>query len=172
MPMNGRFFPIQTVWLGRTGAFATFNEPSLQFPGQLGAIVEDEGKCYRLVQHSGGTGAVATVAGGRSIWKTRASTLVTMDVTDGEAGGVNDCAGAYLGVITTLYYCYIQMGGSQSLLSDGSVAKGDLMTGGSTTDGEFDTIGGATELAVAVAYADDSGSPAYTAAYWILGALL
>lgn len=170
--MTGRFFPLQTIWLGRTGSFATFNEPSLQFPGQLGAIVEDNGKVYRLVQSSGGTGSVATVAGGRAVWKTRASSLVTMDVTDGEAGGVNDCAGAYLGVVTTLYYCYIQIGGTQSLLSDGSVAKGDLLTGGSSTDGEFDTISAATELPVAVAYADDSGSPAYTTAYWILGAML
>lgn len=182
---SGRFFPVQGVHLGSAASIAAFNSATLPFdvtqgPGStsvwgigsgLGMVVEDSGKVYRLVRHHEGAGAVATVAGGRAVWKTRASFVVSMDITDAEAGGVNDVAGAYLGVVTHNYYCFVQIGGLQTLQGDGSVAAGEMVSGGSATDGEFDTWA-TTELPVAVAWAADSGTPATFPAYWLLGNML
>jgi len=133
--MNGKFFPIQTVYLGRTGAFATYNEPSLQLPGQIGGIVEDSGKAYRLVKFDNGTGNVASIAGGAVYWKDRAAGTVTADQSDSQAG-VNGVAGVSLGVVTDLYYCYVQVGGLSVTKVAAATAVGDIL-GGSATDTEF-----------------------------------
>jgi hypothetical protein len=170
MASTGRFFPVQTVWLGRTGSLATFNEPSLQFPGQLGAIVEDAGKVYRLVQFDNGSGNVASIAGGVVHWKTRASSIVTSDQTDAEAG-INSVAGATLGVITDQYYCYVQIGGLQSVKT-ATVSAGGVAVGGAT-DNTFAITAMSTApigLPYAVAYGSDSGG--FASFYWTLGALL
>jgi hypothetical protein len=169
--VSGRFFPMQTIHLGQKGTFATFNEETLPYGGQLGCVTESGGKVYRLVQFDNGTGNVASVAGNAARWKTRASFIVTMDITDAEAGGVNDVAGGFLGALTDQYYGFVQIGGKQSLLGDGSVAKGELVSGGTSSDGEFDTWA-TTELPVAVAWGDDTGSPTMFDAYWLLGMML
>jgi len=170
--MTGRFFPVQSVHLGQTGAFASFNEATLPFPGLLGAVVEDNGKVYRLVKFDNGAGNVASIAGGAAYWKTRASGIVTSDITDQEAGA-NSVAGGFLGVVTDLYYCFIQIGGTQSVSTAASVVAGDKLTGGGATDMQLVRNAAATaspDLAVATAYGSVSGG--FTTVYWILGMLL
>lgn len=164
-----RFFPVQGIHLGPSGTYAALNVATLPLPGQLGAVTEDAGKVYRLVQFDNGTGNVAAAANGCAHWKTRASFIVTSDVTDAEAGGVNDVAGGFLMALTDQYYGAVQIGGLQSLTTDGGVVKGDLLVG-DAADLTFDTIATAAELPVAVAWADDVSTT--VSAYWLLGALL
>ena len=181
--MAGRFFPVQSIHLGSVGTFAGFNEqycPLLTAGftantanGQLGMIVEDSGKAYRLVQFDNGSGDVASVAGYNAFWKTRASFVVTMDETDSEAG-VNGVAGGFLAAITDQYYCFIQVGGVQLVKTDGSADVGDAGCG-AAADGILTTMapGGANwiGLPVGIFYtADGAGSTAYM--YWLLGNLI
>ena len=169
---TGRFFPVQTLHLGPTGSFATFNEAALPLGGQLGMIVEDAGKVYRLVKFDNGAGNVASVAGAAAYWKTRGSTLVTSDLTDQEAG-VNSVAGGFLGVVTDLSYCFIQIGGAQSVSTAASVVAGDKLIGGGTADGQLVRAAAATaapDIPVAIAYGSVSGG--FTPVYWLLGILL
>lgn len=172
--MTGRFFPLQTVWVGRTGSFASFNEPTLQFPGQLGAVVEDNGAVYRLCQFDNGAGNVASVAGGVVKWKTRASSIVTSDATDEEAG-INSVAGATLGVVTDQYYCYVQIGGLQTCLVAAATAAGDVMVGGAVDNTFARTAEGTAPVGIpyGVAYsAIDTPTVGHAYVYWQLGSLL
>ncbi len=174
MAMQGRFFPLQTVWLGRTGAFSSFNEPSLQFSGQLGAIVEDEGNVYRLVQFNNGQGNVASIAGGVVHWMTRASSVVTSDQTDTQAT-INAVAGATLGVVTDLYYCWVQIGGFQVCKVAASTAVGDVMVGGTTDNTFARTASGTAPVGIpyAIAYsAIDTPVTGFSNVWWQLGSLL
>ncbi len=170
--MNGRFFPIQTIHLGRAGTYASFNEPTLPIGGLLGAVVEDAGKVYRLVKFDNGTGNVASAAGGAAHWKTRASFIVTSDQTDHESG-VNGIAGGFLGVVTDLYYCFVQIGGLQAVITDGNATKGSCAVG-TTTDLTFgnmaDGAANWASLPFGIYNADDVSTAGTM--YWLLGNVL
>jgi hypothetical protein len=133
----GRYFPVQHQHLGATGAFSTFNESTLNnggagpWLGQLGQVIEDSGNLYRLVQFDNGSGNVASAAGGVAHWKTRASYIVTSDQTDAQAN-LNSVAGGFLGVVTDLYYCYIQIGGLQAVTTDTTQAAGTALIASAT----------------------------------------
>lgn len=174
---SGRFFPVQTQHLGSTGTFAGFNESTLNnggagpWLGSLGQVVEDGGKVYRLVQHDKGSGSVAVVAGGAAHWKTRASFIVTSDQTDAQAS-LNGVAGGYLAVITDQFYCYIQIGGVQAVVTNTTAAAGTALTA-TTTDLTLVAITTNTQgnqLIWAVSYGTNSTTSAN--AYWVLGHLL
>lgn len=179
MPSIGRFFPVTGLSLGIATSFATVNVQYLgnagdgnsnsgPFAGSLGQVVEDSGKCYRLVQHDKGSGSVASVAGGAAHWKTRASFIVTMDQTDAQAS-LNSVAGGYLGVVTDQYYTFIQMGGVQAVVTDTTCAAGKNLIG-TTTDGTL--VAGTTntkgdQLTYAISYGTNTTTSAN--AYWVLG---
>lgn len=175
----GRFFPVQHQHLGPTGAFATFNESVLNnggagpWLGQLGQVVEDSAKCYRLVQFNNGTGDVASVAGGAAVWKTRASYIVSSDGTDSEAP-LNGCAGAFLNVVTDLYYCWVQMGGVQALVTDTTQAAGTaLIMPATTTDMTLvatTTNTKGNQLIYAISYGTNTTTSVN--AYWVFGNLI
>ena len=134
---KGRFFPVVGFGLG-SSTIDTFNEQTLSnaginpWLGQLGNVVEQNGKVYRLVKFDNGTGDVASVAGGAAHWKTRADYIVTSDYTDAEAP-LNGIAGAFLGVVTDGYYCFIQLGGLQAVVTDTTAAAGTALIA-TTTD--------------------------------------
>jgi hypothetical protein len=177
---SGRFFPITTYSLGPGASFAnTYADLESygngQYPrtGELGAVVEYQSKVYRLVKFSSGTGAVASTVGGAAHWKTRASFLVTSDQTDAEAS-LNSVAGAFLTAgITTLYYCWVQIGGLQAVVVDTTQTAGAALIA-TTTDltlvaGTTNTKG--NQLVYAIAYGT---APSTTSAnvYWVFGNLL
>lgn len=183
--MSSRFFPVQAVHLGQLGSIASFNYATLPFDipqapgststfgigGGLGAVIEDSGKVYRLVQRSN-TSDVATSAGFVAYWKTRASAVVTSKASEQE-GGVNSVAGAFLGIITNGNYCFVQIGGLQTVgVDSNSAVAGSLLQGGGGSDGQFKYIaaGSITNPVYAVAWG--SASSNLVAAYWILGANL
>lgn len=170
--LTGRFFPVQGIDLGYTGAVATFNQAALPVMNTLGCALEQNAKAYRLVLHDKGSGSVATVAGGSAYWKTRGSFIVTMDATDQEYG--NNCvAGGYLGVVTDQYYCFIQIGGRQTGVS---VAAGTGVGGqlsGSATDGQLaKTDAGTASVNLTVAIAVTAVSSSTSTVEWLIGALL
>lgn len=173
----GRFFPVQNMHLGSGGTFAGFNESTLNnggagpWLGQLGQVIEDGGKVYRLVQHDKGSGSVASAAGGAAHWKTRASFIVTSDQTDAQAS-LNSVAGGYLGVVTDQFYCFIQIGGVQAVTVNTTASAGTALTA-TTTDLTLvaittNTLG--NQLIWAVSYGTNSTTSAN--AYWLLGNLL
>lgn len=174
---TGRFFPVQIMGLGSASSFATFNEQTLSnagvnpWLGQLGQIIEQDAKVYRLVQFDQGVGVVLTIAGGPVHWKTRASFIVTPDQTDAQAG-INSVAGGALGVITNQYYGFVQIGGLQSCKTATVAAVGAVGVG-SVTDNQFAITAAGTApvgVAYAVAYSTDSSS--FASFYWNLGNLL
>jgi hypothetical protein len=177
--MTGRFFPIQIYGLGPGASFTNTYSALSQYGnmespqlGLLGAVVEDHGKVYRLVQFSTGTGTVASTVGGAAHWKTRASTLVTSDQTDAEAS-LNSVAGGLLTAgITTLYYCWIQMGGLQAVVTNTTASAGVALIA-TTTD--LTLVAGTTntkgdQLIYAISYGTNSTTSAN--AYWVFGNLL
>jgi len=171
----GRYFPVQHQHLGATGSFTTFSETTLNnggagpWLGQLGQVIEDSGNLYRLVKFDSGSGVVASVAGGVAHWKTRASFIVTSDQTDAQAS-LNGVAGAFLAAaITTLNYCYIQIGGLQALVTNTTASAGTALTG-TTTDQTLvaittNTLG--NQLVWAISYGTNSTTSANC--YWLIG---
>lgn len=174
---KGNFFPTFGIHLGSGGTFASFNESTLNnggagpWLGQLGQVVEEGGKVYRLVQFDNGQGNVAAVAGGAAHWKTRASFIVTSDQTDAEAS-LNSVAGAFLMVNTDQYYAFVQIGGVQAVVVDTTSAAGvaliatttDLTLVATTTN----TKG--NQLIYAISYGTNTTTSANV--YWVLGNLL
>jgi hypothetical protein len=172
MSAFGRFFPVQTVHLGPLGAFATFNEAALPMAGQLGMVVESEGKVYRLVKFDNGAGNVASAAGGAAHWSDRANFVVTSDQTNAQAA-IASVAGGFLGVVTDGCYCFIQIGGKQTVITDTNADAGDLAIG-TTTDLTFAGVTGAAApyfLPVGVFYTAD-GATTSADMYWLLGIML
>lgn len=175
--VTGRFFPTFGHHLGQAGTYAGFNESTLNnggagpFLGHLGQVVEDGGKVYRLVQFDNGTGDVASVAGGAAHWKTRASYIVTSDQTDAEAS-LNGVAGGFLRVVTDQYYCYVQLGGVQAVVTDTTASAGTALIA-TTTDLTLvatTTNTKGNQLIYAISYGTNSTTSAN--AYWVLGTLL
>lgn len=179
MTMSGRFFPIQIYGLGPGASFANSyadldQYANGQYPqlGLLGAVVEDHGKCYRLVKFTTGTGTVASTVGGAAHFKTRASFLVTSDQTDAQAS-LNSIAGAFLAAaITTNYYCWVQMGGFQDLIVDTTASAGSALIG-TTTDLTLvatTTNTKGNQLIYAISYGTNSTTS--VVGYWVFGNLL
>lgn len=174
---NGRFFPVIGLHLGATGAFSTFNESTLSnsgigpFLGQLGMVIEADNKVYRLVKFDNGA-AVASAAGTPAYWSDRSSYVVTSDASASESG-INGVAGGFLGVVTDLYYCFIQIGGLQSIVTDGNAVPGSACIG-SATDGVFDSmlVGSATWLAHPVGISNSTDVATAGTMYWLLGSML
>jgi hypothetical protein len=175
---SGRFFPITTYSLGPGASFAnTYADLDAygngQYPrtGELGAVVEYQSKVYRLVKFDNGTGNVASTVGGAAHWKTRASFIVTSDQTDAEAS-LNSVAGAFLAIVTDLYYCWVQMGGLQAVVVDTTTAAGkaviatttDLTLVANTTNTKGD------QLIYGISYGTNSTTSANI--YWVFGNLL
>lgn len=168
---TGRFFPVQIMHLGSVGTIAGFNESVLPFAGQLGMVIELGSKVYRLIKFDNGAGNVASAAGYAAHWSDRANFVVTSDKSSGEMAS-NGIAGGFLGVITDGYYGFIQIGGLQTVKTDGNADAGEILCGDtSDTDGVLIPVGAYTSLPVAICQtADGSGSTAPS--YWILGSLL
>lgn len=172
---TGRSLLTQVVDLGPNGSFASFNESALPAGGALGQTYEFSGKVYRLVKFDNGAGNVASVAGGVAHWKDRDAFVVSSDQSDAVAG-INGVAGAFLGVITDAYYCFVQIGGKQAVKVAVSTAAGDSMIG-SATDQTLARMPNANAtydgLPVAVAYsAIDTPTTGFAYVYWLLGNLL
>jgi hypothetical protein len=173
---TGRYFPYMGIHLGTATSFATFNESTLNasgagpWLGQLGMVVEEGNKVYRLVKFDSGTNAVASAAGGVAHWKDRDNYIVTSDHASAQAT-TNGIAGGFLGVQTTLYYCFVQLGGKQAVTVTTTAAAGTVLIG-STTD--LTLIAAATTSGNAVQYAVSYGTNSTTSAnvFWLLGNLL
>lgn len=180
---TGRFFPVQIMHLGPVGTFAGFNVATLggdgtvasgdsgPWYGNLGQVIEDSGKVYRLVQFDNGTGDVASAAGGVAHWKTRASSIVTSDQTDAQ-GSLNSVAGGFLGIQTDQYYCFIQLGGTQAVVTDTTQAAGVALIA-STTDLTLvatTTNTKGNQLIYAISYGTVSTTS--VTVYWVFGNLL
>ena len=176
---TGRFFPVVGVHLGAAGSFADFNESTLNnggsgpFLGQLGQVFEENGKVYRLVQFDNGTGNVASVAGGAAVWKTRASFIVSSDGTDSEAA-LNCIAGAFLRVVTDQYYCFVQIGGLQAVVTDTTQAAGTALIAPATTTDQTLVATTTNTKGNQLIYAISYGTVTTTSVnvYWVLGNLL
>jgi hypothetical protein len=168
--VSGRFFPVQALHLGQLGTFADFNESALPMGGQLGMLIEDDAKVYRLVHVH--LNSVATVAGNAAHWEARADYVVTMDKSSGEMAS-NGIAGGFLkSTITDGYYAFVQIGGLQTLKTDGNADVGEILCGDtSDTNGILIPVAAATSLPVAVCQTADGGGTT-APCYWILGNLL
>lgn len=170
---TGRFFPLQTLDLSPTGSVSDFNVATLPIGAQLGQIFEQDGKCYRLVKFSNGTGNVACVVGGAAYWEDKSAWLVTSDITDQEASA-NSGAGGFVDVLTDGYYGLIQIGGDQTGVKvDAGTGIGEQLTAAGSTDMELVSVAvgtAAANLPVAIALtAADAGTATVR---WILGNLI
>lgn len=165
---SGRFFPIQIMHLGPNGTFASYNEASLPFAGQVGMVIQDSDKVYRLVKFDNGGHNVASAANGVAHWKDRSTFTVTSDCTDAEMVN-NGVAGIFLGVLTDGYYGFVQIGGLATFTTGGGVSKGDAVVS-KGVDLTGITMDAVNQVPFAVANVDDE--PTYGTGYLILGNLL
>lgn len=177
MATAGRFFPVQGISLGTATSLDTYNESTLNISGaspwlgQLGQVVEENAKVYRLVQFDNGTGDVASAAGGVAHWKTRASYIVTSDQTDAQAS-LNSVAGGFLRIVTDQYYCFVQLGGVQAVTVDTTAAAGTALIA-STTDLTLvatTTNTKGNQLIYGISYGTNSTTSANV--YWVFGNIL
>lgn len=177
MSGSGRFFPVLGISLGTANSFDTFNESTLNasgsspYLGNLGMVVEESSKIYRMVKFDNGTGDVAAVSGGVAHWKTRDSFIVTSDQTDAQAS-LNSVAGGFISVPTDAYYCFIQLGGVQAVTVDTTCAAGAALIA-TTTDLTLvatTTNTKGNQLIYAISYGTNSTTSAN--AYWVFGNLL
>tara|TARA_R110000868_G_scaffold255919_8_gene512595 strand:+ start:105 stop:638 length:534 start_codon:yes stop_codon:yes gene_type:complete len=173
---TGRFFPVVGVSLGEFQSFDTFNASALSnagippYTGQLGSVFEKNGKVYRMVKFDNGS-AVAAAAGGVAHWKTRADYVVTSDQTDAEAS-LNSVAGGFLMIVTDLYYCFVQIGGVQAVITDTTATAGTALIA-STTDLTLvatTTNTKGNQLIYGISYGTNTTTSANV--YWVFGNLL
>jgi len=168
---SGKFFPAAGFDLGVATSYATFNQATLPRPGMLGQINEDGGICYRLVQFDNGVGNVAAAAGAAAYWKTRASSIVTSDESDGE-GLLHGYAGFFLLVVTDQNYCFVQVGGPiTNLITDGNVAKGGALIL-TTTDGTITSQAAGSVNTKSFGYADADDAATVGTGYLNVGAFI
>ena len=107
---------------------SNLNDQTPQF--RPGTEYEDpsDGKVYIYVRHHQGVGAVASANGAAAFWRTYSSGSVTPDKTDNEFGAAipAGCAGIYGGVVTHLYYTWLQKRGEKVgviLDADGAIGN-------------------------------------------------
>lgn len=170
---TSRYFPILGTDFGSGSSYTSYNLAALPPNQVLGSVVEAaSGKVYRLVQFDNGSGNVAAVAGGAAYWKTKASFIVTSDITDEQMGG-NSCAGIFTEVVTDQYYTWIQIGGSVSAKCDAGTGVGDVLTAGGSTDMELgSTNAGTAPVGVPVGVCSVAVSGGFATIQLILGNLL
>jgi hypothetical protein len=97
---------------------------------QPGAVQYFNGAFYKYVQFDNGTGNVASVAGNAAFAMLTRTFKVTSDKTSCEHGASvgSGVVGVFMGVVTDLYYTWIQMSGVvESLLVDGAGAVGQVI---------------------------------------------
>lgn len=101
------------------------------------------GKTYRYVKFDNGS-AVASAANGVATWKDASAFTVTSDLSDGL--GQNFPAGIFQGVVTDLYYTFIQVGGVATVTTDGGddIAAGDAVIVDASVDLACDSVAAAT----------------------------
>lgn len=168
---TGRFFPATGVDLGVATSYATFNQSTLPRPGMQGHVIEDSGNVFKLVQRNN-TADVATVAGAVGYYKDNTHLIVTSKASEALSTGFNGVAGGFLGVITNGNFCFIQIGGSQSISTAAAVVAGDKLMG-SATDGQLArSAQGTAPTDVVWAIAEGAVSGGFSAARWLLGNLL
>lgn len=180
--MAGRFFPVQGLHLGPTGAYASFIQTDLSnlYPGQLGQSAEDNGAVYKLVKVLN-TAGVLTAAGDIAYYKDTTLTLCTTKASEGLAAA-NGVAGGTIGAITSAQsaagvFVFIQIGGIQLAVATdaaGTVA-GDMLRGDGATDKRLvRTAAGVAPINVVFAIAQGAAAGGNNAATvrWILGQLL
>jgi hypothetical protein len=115
----------QAVFVGPVNDVENTNVASLDYPGQLGAIVRISDKTYQLIQVSAGAASPAPADGILAFWVTRGSFIVGND--DESEGGGNAAAGIFHNAITVSQYGFIQTGGSSdNVLTNGT--SGDVAT--------------------------------------------
>lgn len=169
MANNLQAFTLQTAQVTTGTPETVCNDATPTNP--LGAVMKYNDCVYRYVQSSAGTGTVATAAAGVAHWKTLtigpnagATTipvwLVTGDQTDA-IGGLSSVAGIYKGVVTTLYYTWIGIGGIHSCTTTTGTAAGDLMIG-SVTDLTFGRVIGGFSAPGTVVYGVAYGAQSST----------
>lgn len=185
----GRTFMVQHVHLGPTGVVRTATFTALNnggagpWLGQLGQMFEQDGKFFRLVKFSSGTGAVAAVDGGVMYWKDKANYLVTSDASDAE-GTPNGVAGGSHVVVATGSYFFMQCGGDQlAVILSAAGAIGSLLSGHATTDNALVptaagtatvNLGVGVQLAARGTTTSDVGASVANSAKvrWLLGSLI
>lgn len=140
------FGTLETVEIPGAGLPHATNDATAKAP--LGVLLKYKGNLFRYVKHDPGT-AVATAAGAPAYWRTlnplTGVYTVSSDYTDSIAG-INGVAGVYGGVVTALYYTWLQVGGValQCKFKDGSVALGAKAMGYASADVQFDYVTVAT----------------------------
>jgi hypothetical protein len=102
----------------------------------LGSVIRYNGAFWRYVKFDNGSGNVASAAGGVAHWKTltfpsesvEGVFTVTSDYSD-TIGGLNMVAGIFGGVVTDLYYTFVQISGKVTAKVADSTVAGDLCIG-------------------------------------------
>lgn len=171
--MAGRTLIAQGIHLGPTGA-VTFNESSLGlFAGQLGQVFEKDAKFYRLVKFNDGAAAVAAGAGKPAYWKDRANYEVTSDYSDAvPASAVSNLAGAFLATITDGNYCFVQIGGLQTIVTDNTVAAGEYINAAADSAFRGTAAGALADAPFGYAVTGDGGATNSATCYWYVGMFL
>lgn len=138
---RGRMFPVQTVDLGRVGNFGTMLEPvdTAPWAGQLGMVVEQGGKAWRLVQLNFDLGTVDGLDGGLAYYSDESLFVVTFDASSGEALAASLAGGVHqvvdISALTADQYLWVQVGGEQlAVVIAASAVTGDYACGHASTD--------------------------------------
>lgn len=120
----------QAVFLSEKGTFADFNEATLTYAGQLGAIARVGNKVYQLVKHADATGNGAATE--LVYWKDKAKYEITRTVTNLR----NRPAGVLLGAVTAGNHGFVQIGGIVSTKSEttGTPAADDVAVANSANN--------------------------------------
>lgn len=156
MSNNVYAFTLQTAQITGGNPETVVNDATAQNP--QGALMKWSDNVYRYVQFSTGSGVVAGAAGGVSHWKTLTivnnattpSYLVTSDQTDA-LSNLNSVSGILKGVITTLYYTWIGVGGVHTCLTASGTATTDSLIA-SVVDLTFGKVGQAATTNSLITY--------------------
>ena len=113
----------------------TFNEATLEYPGQLGLQFPFRGKRYRIVKLD--SGATASTPSGAvadnqlAYWKDKDDLLVTNDL---RFSGGNLVAGVFRAAATAAYHTCIQTGGIGDVIDDdGNTVVNELLVASGTS---------------------------------------
>ena len=113
-----------------------------------GRFEDEDGKVYKYVLFSDGTGNVAAVAGNVVYYGASSTTTVTSDLSD----SVNVGAGVLVGAPADSEYCWVQIKGEATLATSLTAgADGNALTAVGATDGTLDVSAAVTDAVVAYA---------------------
>lgn len=157
---------LQAVYFG--DSLNTYNVATLDYPGQLGAFLEKNGKLYQLVQVDSGSNAL--VANDVVFWADFDDFKVSNDVSD-MTGCQNRPAGIAIGAGTISSYCFIQVRGDYATVrtnQDDDIAQGDTIIVDLDEDGQCDSVAlgtASTHIPLGIATAADIDANDTVAAY-------